>query len=233
MYDRLLGRVPKVFVGTAQELTSKVDELTNGVESCFQYLGRELPPWRTKDSLNALYKVCLENEGAQGDRLMRALEAEVWALGPAEETTEARDDGSDVSEDDEAEADPRFPAAALRELRRYLQLHQLAEPEHCMPDFFADNGAEAEARETGDIGFEVDAEPMAAAELGVDGQQAAPSNLTLLMLRLRAPGPHEHPHSPAPMLRDAWSTLVPGAAGGSMRRVKRLHDLEAHDQSPL
>eukprot|EP00667_Euglena_gracilis_P004523 EG_transcript_4545 len=75
MYEQLLDRVPKIFVGTAPELRNKVEELSNAVSTCFQYLGRELPPWRTKENLSMLYKVCLENDGAVGDTLLRELEA--------------------------------------------------------------------------------------------------------------------------------------------------------------
>ena len=46
-----------VYPGTGFLRLQQVEELSNGVRSCFQSLGRELPPWRTKQSLHKLYKV--------------------------------------------------------------------------------------------------------------------------------------------------------------------------------
>lgn len=221
MYDRLLGRIPKVFVGTAQELLNKVDELTNGVETCFQYLSRELPPWRTKESLIALYKICLENEGVPGDRAVRAMEAALRCLSDDDDAGKCIGNDSDA---EDAESEEEFPAEALRGLRGYLRLHQLGFWEDLASDLFADDGLADESESPADMTSEAEAGAEAV------GQDCAPSNLALLLMGLQATLPQEHGCCPAPLLRDAWSTLVPSVAGSTMRRVKRLQDLEAYDQ---
>jgi hypothetical protein len=59
-YRRCLSELPKVFVGTMQELRSKVLLITDAASNCYAEQGMSLPPWRTAKAILTLYHCCFD-----------------------------------------------------------------------------------------------------------------------------------------------------------------------------